>query len=273
MISVRGGYSLVEYADNVNFLDSKDITHILKGTKFEPITAQDDYGNGLAGATGKSVKMLVRSANFDPNIYAALKAAELAHTKLYFRFFNGVILLLDDCVDAWTEYMSSYVSWVTNRYNVAVNCPNDEKFITQGIGPLNLTSFKYLRVKWTIYEYLWGHPFHILLDDTPLCTSPLETLELPTQSSTGICSSLLTLSNPSNLQSIRSVGAKDINEGEGYTFHFNLAGIEAIQNVVTLKNIIPTVETETNEFGKFNAMRIQGIGAADTEANLMDVNI
>jgi hypothetical protein len=276
MVRVKGGWSLVDVSNNENFYSDQPpywmhtLTHILKGTKIEPVTAQDDYDNGLAGAAGKSAKMLVRSANFDPDIYTDLKAAELAHTKLFFRFLNGIVLLLDDCEDCFNEYVSPYVTFEGNyKYNIGFGYSPYEKLITQSLGPLDLTSYKYIRIRWAL-ECPCSAPFQILLDDTPECVSPLETLTFP-DSIEGRRNDLLQLVAPANLSSIISIGIQ-LNGNTDFV-DFWLFKIHAIQNAIILKNIIPTVETEVNEFGKFNALRIQGVGAADIESNLMELKI
>jgi hypothetical protein len=275
---VKGGWSLVDVSNNENFTDqgytsdgqwNVTLTHILKGTKVDPGTPQDDYDNGLAGATGKSAKILIRSANFDSDIFTKIKAAELAHTKLFFRFINGPIALLVNDVVEWIEYQSSYINLLGDAYLVDTGCPTNEKLLTKAIGPFDLRLYKYLRVKWLMQSVV-VYP-SILLDDTPQCNSPLEILNLESPGNNwNVFNELRALSNPANLQSIFSVGLRN---GIGSDYEIMPYEIWGVQNAIVLKNILPTVETEVNEFGKFNALRIQGVGAADTEANLMELKI
>lgn len=83
----RGGWSKVEYDDNVGFATPTEIPNILEeGTGIEPETPTEALGNGGEAAAGKSVRVNIRSKDLTAAVYAELVAAEEADTPLFFRF-------------------------------------------------------------------------------------------------------------------------------------------------------------------------------------------
>jgi len=285
MKNISGGYSLVEFDTDVNFSNAKEITDLLKeGTELIPKTLTEEFADGTNRSVIKQMEVKARSANVDDSAgsaYALLKAAELAGTLLNFRFIGkrGGILI-EDCEDVWNEQVVS---------GVTVTADNDHKvgnksvklavessveagvLASEAIAVLDLTTRKELSLWIKSSVNTSAGDLQLLLSDQANCASPLETLDIPALTANIWQKVALALDDPAELDAVISVGVKmAVDLG---AFDLYIDDVRAIADNIVVKNIPITVNFETSEFGKHNAVRLSGTGSAFNESSLINLNV
>jgi hypothetical protein len=289
MLIIPGGYSFVEFDTVSTFTNPKRIESLLKaGTGFTPKTLTEEFADNKSRSAAKAVDMTIRSADVDNgvgSIYAALKAYEEARTPLYFRFVKLLNddLLIEDCEDAWDEIVDGGVTSGVDAVNykqgtksVLLTVTGEliaETTLATEIIAKDLTGCKAVSC-WVKHQYgaLAGE-FQLLLDNTAICASPLEQLNLPALPVNAWKRCILILSNPAALASLISIGFKAVNFIDVNFPAINIDNVRGVTGHVTVLNgIIPKVVFEHNEAGKHNAIKVMGEGFADTESNLLTTN-
>ena len=83
----KGGWSKVEYDDNVNFTSPTEIPQVEKdGTTIEIETPTEELANNQQASAGKKATVNIVSKDLTAATYTELIAAEAAMTPMYFRF-------------------------------------------------------------------------------------------------------------------------------------------------------------------------------------------
>lgn len=287
---IKGGFSFVEVDDNSSFTSPLQIGKLLKaGTSIVPKTLTEEFADNTQRPAAKAVDISIRSADVNAaagSVYAAMKAAEEARTPQYFRFVKVLSdpLSVEDCEDAWNENVAAGVTSDVD----AVNFKAGTKSVLLTIGDVilsgtviaseviakDLSTYKGLTFWIKAQDAYGAGALSLLLDNTALCASPLETLPLPALEAGVWKKCTLIFKDPSALSAVISIGLKaddDIDLGGASTI--NIDDVRAVTGYVTvINNIIPKINFEQNEAGKHNAIKITGDGFADTEANLLTTN-
>lgn len=281
----KGGYSGVEFSSVPTFATVTEILKPLKaGTFVTPGSQSDEFADGTVGAAGKTAKIGVRSPYVNAeagSAYALLKAAEEAQTPQHFRFLgiqNGI--LISDCETIWTEIGANVaitadpVSVKAGLYSARFAVDDAASIgvlAVVAIPALNLAARKGISM-WIMSSIaLNAGDIQLLLDDAANCASPLETLNIPAILETRWVKVYLPLANPASDVAIISVGLKmAVDKG---AIVVNIDDVRAIADHVNVLNVIPQVEFEPNEQGKFDAMRVTGQAAGATEADILVFNV
>jgi len=283
---IRGGFSLIEFDSDANFTNAHEITALLKsGTSIVPKTPTEEFADGTNHAVLKEMDISVRSANVDNaagSAYALLKAAEAAGTLLNFRYIglSGGILI-EDCEDAWDEQSVSGVTPTADadckvgsysaKLAVDVSVSAGVILASEAIASLDLSGRKQISLWIKSSVTISANDLQLLLDNTANCASPLETLNIPALTANTWTKIALTLANPASDVAIISIGVKMVVDKGA--FNLFIDDVRAIADNVVIKNVPAVVEFETNEYGKYNAMKVTGSGSASSESNLIDLNI
>jgi hypothetical protein len=87
IIRMPGGWSKVEYDDNVGFATPTEIPAIIKDqTTIEFDTPTIEMADGNDAPTGKKLTISIRSGDMTSGVWTELIAAEAALTKMFFKF-------------------------------------------------------------------------------------------------------------------------------------------------------------------------------------------
>jgi hypothetical protein len=282
---LKGGYNLVEFSPDPDLSIVTEIEKLLKeGTKIDPLSLNDEFADGSEASAAKTVKMSIRSADVSDgagSVYALLKAAEEAQEKLNFRFIgiqNGK--LIEDCEDAWNESVASGVTSSADAADKKVGAASAQLLIDESVGGGTILATEIIAVDLSTRKSIsyWikssvstnAGDLQILLDNSPECTSPLETLNVPALAAGFWTKCSIALSNPVALNNLVSIGLKMVTDLGACTIHID--DVRGIADNVVLKNIISIVHFEEKEDGKFNALKVSGVGEADVEENLLELN-
>jgi len=284
---VNGGFSLVEFDSDPTFPNAYQITQLLKsGTSIIPKTPTEDFADGTKRGVLKQVAMSIRSANVNNgggSAYALLKAFEIAYTPLWFRFslLQAIGALIDNC-EIW-DYTMPYAG-VTTGLSSDCKVGSHSGIITvadnASIGNLAAINLDNTVPLTGGYLKFWvkssiavaANTLRIWLYAGNNSNTPLGFVCLPALSAgvwtqvsptIVITDSSQTLVNCYTIFQGVDLGAFTLQIDD---FRFG------IPNIV-VNNIIPSVDFEVNEVGKFNAMKVTGEGAAYLESNLFSLNI
>jgi hypothetical protein len=283
---LKGGYAGVEFSSVSTFATLTEILRPLKaGTFITPETQKDDFADGSVGAAGKTVKIGVRSADVDNtagSAYALLKTAEEASTPTHFRYV-GIqnAQMIHDCETAWDEQAVANVTQSADAVNFKVGLKSAKFDIlvaastgivgSKAITALDLTTRKGLTLWIKSNVALNANDFQILLDDTALCASPIETLNIPAVLQNVWTKVYLPFATPASLTAVVAVGLKmAVDKG---AIVVNIDDVRALADHVNVLNVIPQVEFEHNEQGKFSAMRVTGQAAGAAESDVLALNV
>jgi hypothetical protein len=282
---LKGGYSLIEFSSNPIFSTVTEILKLLKdGTKIDPLSLKDEFADGSEASAAKTVKMGIRSADVNDgagSVYALLKAAEEAQEKLNFRFIgiqNGK--LIEDCEDAWNESVASGVTSSADAADKKVGASSAQFVIDESVGGNTILATEIIAVDLSTRKSIsyWikssvqtnAGDLQILMDNSPNCATPLETLDVPALIAGVWTKCSIALSNPVALNNLVSIGLKMVTDLGACTIHID--DVRGIADNVVLKDIIPVVIFEEKPDGKFNALKVSGVGEADVESNLLELN-
>jgi len=278
-IQRRGGYKLVEFSSDPNLGTVQEITDLLKdGTGIEPETPTEEFADGTDRSAGKGYKINIRSANIDQTVFDALKAAELAQSQLAFRFVSiDTEQIIDDCEDAWDEYVGADVTSTLDptdkkvgagsaKLDVAVGA-SVGRLATEAIVSMNLTARKQVSLQIKSSISLAAGDLQLLLDDMAACVTPLETLNIPALSA-GVWTKVnLTLATPANLTAVISVGLNmAVDKG---AFIVNIDDVRAVVANFVVKGVVPKVDQDPQQVGKFNAVKVTGKGYSYQESSVI----
>lgn len=286
MKNISGGYSLVEFDTDVNFSNAKEITDLLKeGTELIPKTLTEEFADGTDRSVIKQMEVKARSANVDDSAgsaYALLKAAETAGTLLNFRFIGkSGGKLIEDCEDAWDEQVVSGVTPTadsdckvgSHSVKLAVESSVEAGIVlaSETITALDLTTRKEISLWIKSSVNTSAGDLQLLLSDQANCASPLETLNIPALTADTWQKVALALDDPAELDAVISVGIKmAVDLG---AFDLYVDDVRAVADNIVVKNVPVTVNFETNELGKHNAVRVNGTGFAFNESSLINLNV
>ena len=275
----RGGYKLVEFSSDANLSTVMELTDLLKdGTSIVPDTPVEDFADGAPRPAGKGYKISVRSANVDQTAFDALKAFELAQTKINFRFLGlEPEQIICDCEAAWSEYVQANVTSTLDnavfqvgagsaKLDVAAGS-NTGRLATKAITSINLTARTEISLRIKSSIALNAGDLQLLLDDTAACVSPQETLNIPALSA-GVWTKVnLTLATPANLTAVISVGLNmAVDKG---AFVVNIDDIRAVVSNTVIKGVIPVVDQDPQQAGKFNATKVTGNAFSYQESGVL----
>jgi hypothetical protein len=285
-IIFKGGYKLVEFSPDPDLSTVTEITKLLKdGTKIEPLSLNDEFADGSEASAAKQVKMSIRSADVSDgagSAYALLKTAEESAEKLNFRVIgiqNGK--LIENCEDAWNESVASGVTSTADETDKKAGAASAQFVVDESVGGNTILATEVIAVDLSTRKSIsyWikssvptnAGDLQILLDNSPNCATPLETLNVPALAAGVWTKCSITLSNPAALANLASIGLKMVIDLGACTIH--LDDVRGIADNVILKNIIPVVIFEEKPDGKFNALKVSGVGEADVEENLLELNV
>ncbi|MBI2428735.1 MAG: hypothetical protein HYV29_08075 [Ignavibacteriales bacterium] len=286
MQTVKGGYSFIEFDSDPNFTAPKRIYKLLKtGTGFTPKTLTEEMADNKSAAVAKGVDLSIRSADVDDGVasaYAALKSAEEARTPLYFRLVHilGNEMMVHNCDAAWSEYVApNATSQVQNDFKqegtgsellVFSGPVAGDALIASAIVDVDLTEVMVLKVWVSTWLAKAANDLKLMLADN---VDWIETIPLPALRAGRLWEDIpVVLLNPAALPDIVSIGIKSA-AGVGAPDRIEIDAIRGVKARVTiLKDVIVNVIFEKNESGKFNAMKLTGVGFADSEANLLTNN-
>lgn len=287
MKKISGGYSLVEFDTDITFPTATQITQLLKaGTGLTPKTSTEEMADGMSQSVLKQMDMSIRSANVDNaggSAYALLKAAEIAGTKLFFRFRNIQVnaALIDDCESdisfgAYTGVSialdsdcmvgsSSRKFTIADNANVGVlasltlDSPININGIVRRFWIKSSINISANQLKINFYSGgnesgIFGYAF------LPALTAGVWTqLELTLTITDGSASIIGCYA----FAQVSDLGA----------FTLKIDDLRFGAPNIIIKNVIPTVVFEENEAGKFNAMKVTGQGVAASENDLMSLTM
>ena len=256
-----------------------ELTDLLKdGTSIVPDTPVEDFADGAPRPAGKGYKISVRSANVDQTAFDALKAFELAQTKINFRFLGlEPEQIICDCEAAWSEYVQANVTSTLDnavfqvgagsaKLDVAAGS-NTGRLATKAITSINFTARTEISLRIKSSIALNAGDLQLLLDDTAACVSPQETLNIPALSA-GVWTKVnLTLATPANLTAVISVGLNmAVDKG---AFVVNIDDIRAVVSNTVIKGVIPVVDQDPQQAGKFNATKVTGNAFSYQESGVL----
>jgi len=149
-------------------------------------------------------------------------------------------LLIEDCEDAWDEYVQANVTSTADNVTYKKGSASAKMAVTDaaGVGRLatetipstDLSSYTYLKVWVRSSVALDAADMSILLDDDAGCISPLKDLSLPAIAAGTSTELLLDMGDTSELTAIVSIGIDmDVDKG---TFDFWIDQVRATQGGV-----------------------------------------
>lgn len=286
MQTIKGGYSFIEFDSDPNFTTPKRIYKLLKtGTNFTPKSLTEELADNKPATAVKALDLSIRSADVDDSVgsaYAALKAAEEARTPLYFRLVHllGEELMVHNCDAAWSEYVApNATSQVQNDFKqegtgsellVFSGPVAGDAVIASAIVDVDLTEVMVLKVWVSTWLAKAANDLKLMLADN---VDWIETIPLPALKAGRIWEDIpVVLKDPSALADIVSLGIKSA-VGVGAPDRIEIDAIRGVKARVTILNdVIVNVMFEKNEAGKFNAIKVTGVGFADSESNLYSNN-
>jgi len=133
-------------------------------------------------------------------------------------------LLIEDCEDAWTEYVQANVTstadGVTFKFGTAsakmavADAAGVGRLATEDIGPFDLSPYKYLKAWVRSSVIIDTNDISILLDDTPECESPLKDLNIGALAANTWTEVVLDMGDTSGCVAIISIGIDmDVDKG------------------------------------------------------------
>jgi hypothetical protein len=276
----RGGFSVAEYSTNSSLSTVKEITKELKeGTGIEPSTPTEEFTDGTDGGAGKDYTFNIRSAELAADVYADLKTAELNETDIYFRLIGlDTEQIIEDCEDAWNEFVGANVTSTQEltdkkvgiasaKINVAVDA-GVGILATEAISPaINLSARKEVSLWIKNSVQLAAGDLQLLLDNSPNCATPLETLNIPALAAAIWTKVNLTLSNPAALTAVASVGLKMVVDKGAFIVY--LDDIRAVTMNWVLKKAKVTHVDDPKAKGAFHAKKIVAKASGATEADVL----
>ena len=148
--------------------------------------------------------------------------------------------IIEDCEDTWDEYVDTNVTSTIDavdfkagagsvKLDVADTAGTGIILATEAITSLDISSTDTMKLWIKSNITTTQGDLQLLLDDTPDCASPLETLNIPALTSGEWTNVELTLSNPGSLTAIISVGLKYLTDLGTCTIH--LDEIEATDGI------------------------------------------
>jgi hypothetical protein len=134
-------------------------------------------------------------------------------------FDNASLLILDDCEAAWVEFVDPDVVVTADAAIFKVGSKSVKMAVAAGCSAGDILATEVVAADLTTYPYLslWIRSsvaldlgdLQLLLDDTPLCASPIETINIPAVATPDTWTLVqCPLSDPSLLGSIISLGIK-----------------------------------------------------------------
>ena len=134
-------------------------------------------------------------------------------------FDNSALLIVDDCEDVWDELVDPDVVATADAAIFKVGAKSVKLAVADGCAAGDILATEVVAADLTTYQYLnlWIRSsvalalgdLQLLLDDTPLCGSPLESIDIPAVSVPDTWTLVqCKLSDPSLLGSIISLGVK-----------------------------------------------------------------
>ncbi|MBA7540336.1 hypothetical protein ES705_32633 [subsurface metagenome] len=140
-------------------------------------------------------------------------------------------LLIEDCEDAWDEYVQAEVTSTADAVDKIVGAASAKldvgvdaavgRLATEAFAPKDLSPYKYLKVWLKSSIALDAGDLDILLDDHAECVSPLKELAIPALSADTWTQLALDMGDTSGLTAIISIGI-DMNTDKGaFIFHID----------------------------------------------------
>ncbi|MBA7542379.1 hypothetical protein ES705_34700 [subsurface metagenome] len=133
-------------------------------------------------------------------------------------------LLIEDCEDAWDEYVQADVTSTADAADKIVGAASSKldvavdaavgRLATEAFAPKDLSPYKYLKVWVKSSIALDAGELDIMLDDHPECVSPLKELAIPALSADTWTQLALDMGDTSGLTAIISIGI-DMNTDKG----------------------------------------------------------
>lgn len=168
--------------------------------------------------------------------YAVLSGFKGIHTVEYVDTI-GLISTIHDCDVVWDELVDGDVtasidSDVLNdsalKLVVAAGAGAADILATDNINSLDLTGKDEITIEVYSTVALDAGDLQVLLDDTALCASPVESLDIPATSAYTKTTHVISLANPSSDSAIISVGIKMVVDKGAFTVYVN--NIKAVQS-------------------------------------------
>ena len=170
-------------------------------------------------------------------------------------------LLIEDCEDVWVAGTgASVISVVTGK--VGTYCVRDT---TTTLGASALMMTEIIAKDLTTYDgvYFWfrssvntaAGDLALLLDDTALCATPLEVLNIPALTSATWKQCFARLADPSLLGSLISVGMRQVTDLADGTF--DIYDIQALQEIDGIKSWSLDYSSDTLEATDFDDVGVK----------------
>ncbi|MBA7537317.1 hypothetical protein ES705_29584 [subsurface metagenome] len=133
-------------------------------------------------------------------------------------------LLIDDCEDAWTEYVQANVTSTADGVEKKIGAASAKmavadaaavgRLATEDIGPMDLSPYKYLKAWVRSSVGLDSGDISILLDEHAQCVSPLKDLNIGAIAADTWTELLLDMGDTAGLTAIISIGIDmDVDKG------------------------------------------------------------
>jgi len=147
-------------------------------------------------------------------------------------------LLIEDCEDAWDEYVQANVTSTADAGDKIVGAASAKldvgvdaavgRLATEAFAPKDLSPYKYLKVWLKSSIALDAGDLDIMLDDHPQCVSPLRELAIPALSADTWTQLPLDIGDTSGLTAIISIGI-DMNTDKG-AFIFRIDQVRSTES-------------------------------------------
>lgn len=151
-------------------------------------------------------------------------------------------LVIDNCEDAWNEYVDGDVTATLDGADFKVGAGSAKFVMADGVGVEIIASEVISVASLAAYTHIsaWvkssialaANDLQLLLDETALCATPLETLNIPALAAGTWTQIRLTLANPATDLLLISIGLKQAVDKGAFTF--NIDDIRAIKGGVYL---------------------------------------
>jgi len=140
-------------------------------------------------------------------------------------------LLVEDCEDAWNEFVQANVVSTADAVDKKVGAASAKldvgdlaavgRLATEAIGPLDLTAYRYLKAWVKSSVILASNDLDIMLDEHAACVSPLKELAIPILAADTWTQITLDMGDTSGLGAIISIGiGMNIDKG-AFIFHID----------------------------------------------------
>ncbi len=214
------------------------------------------------------------SAKYEYNVLSGYKGVY----SVEYVYNVGMEKVIDRCDTAWSELVDADVTASADtvykkegtaclKLVVAAGCAAGDKLATQAISSLDLSGCNEIEIWIRSTVALDAGDIQLLLDNTALCATPVETLNIPATTANTTTRHLITLANPESDSAIISVGLKMAVDKGAFTLYAD--DIKAVDSATRqYKELNPWYWEIVKGSTPYLKLSLAGLSVAGTERQL-----